>query len=712
MQITRSAKAGMCFCSVLSIFVAFSTPSIAEERPPYPATRTVDVVDEVHGEKIPDPYRWLENSEDAEVQAWTAQQNALTRKVLDRFDSPRAELRQRYEKLFEAQIGSCPKAFGDNYFFTKREGLQNQPLLYVRDGSLDAKPRVLIDPNKFAADGTTSLDWWHPSNDGMFVAYGRSDGGTEWSTLHLRDVNTATDGFLKIPRTRACSVAWSIARTGFLYTRYPEPGSVPAGDENYRRWVYYHKFGTEVKDDPCLYGPGRPKEEWTDVANSSDDQYQFLTASLDWSKNDLFMRAMGDAEFKPVAVGLDGVFSPDAFAGKLYLLTSFEAPRYRVLVADAKEPVQANWKEIVPQQTGVIQQLVLAGGKMALNILENATSKLEIHELDGALVKTLELPTLGTVSDVTGRPEKDDLFFRFESFAYPPVVYRYNVKTDELKEFERLEADFDSSPFETKQIWTASKDGTKIPIFVTAKKELNLDGNNPTILYGYGGFEVSETPEFSRGMVPWLEAGGVFAVANIRGGGEFGQEWHAGGRLGKKQNCFDDFAAAAEKLIADGYTKPAKLGAWGGSNGGLLMGAMMTQRPELFGAIVCQVPLLDMLRYQRFSIAQLWIPEYGSADDGEQFKFLRAYSPYQHVKTGSTYPAVFFVTADGDSRVDPMHARKMAAAMQTAASGDKPVLLWVESKAGHGAGKPLSKQIDAQVDLLTFFASQLGMWGG
>lgn len=692
-------------CFGLSGMIGFAVAG----APHYPPTPKDDVVEELHGVPVADPYRWLENSDDPNVITWTAEENALTRSYLDRFAELRAELTKTITTLHAEDIASTPRIVGDAYFFTRRAGLQNHPVLYLRAGSMEAEPQVVLNPNELSDDGSVALDWWFPSPDGQRLLYGTSAGGSEMSTLHLRDVGATTDAALTIPGTRHCAVAWNPDESGFLYTRYPEAGTVPEGEERYYRHVFAHQFGTDWHDDTLVWGAGRPKEEWPDVYNSSDNHYQFLSTSVDWAKNDLYIRPAGQGEFEPLAVGLEGSFTANVLNERLYLLTNYEAPRYRLLSAPVSEPSPDNWQETVPEQKGVISDFIVADGKLVLHVMENAFSRVLIYEPDGRLVKELDLPTLGSVSGLSGVPGQPFLFFTFQSFAYPPVVFQYDLRSHMMSVVERMAVPVDLDAFETRQVWFNSKDGTRVPMFVTLRKDLKLDGGNPTVLYGYGGFNGSQTPFFYRACVPWLERGGIWAVANIRGGGEFGKEWHLAGRLEHKQNCFDDFIAAAEKLIADGYTKPATLGARGGSNGGLLMGAVLVQRPDLFGAIVCNVPLLDMLRYQNFSIARLWIPEYGTAEDPEQFKFLYAYSPYHHVVAGTKYPATLLSTATNDSRVDPMHARKMAAALQAATASDAPILLWVETGAGHGAGKPLSSYITQQVDYWTFFMWQLGM---
>ncbi|MCK4342963.1 MAG: S9 family peptidase [Phycisphaerae bacterium] len=690
--------------------------SVAAQPPDYPPTPSRPVMEELHGETIVDPYRWLEDGNDAEVQAWTTEQNRLTRRLLDRFEDQRAQLKKQLRELHAVNVCSAPKIFGDRFFFLKRNGLQNRAVLYVREGSLTAEPRVVLDPNEFSADGTVSLDWWYPSPDGALLAYGKSTGGSEMSTLYLRDVKTGANLDLVIPHTRHAALAWDADGGGFTYTRYPAPGTVPAGDEHYYRHIYYHKLGLVVNgsdwnDDPKIWGAGQPKEVPAEVSNSSDNRYQFLSVSFGYARNDLYVRKMGTPDFRPVAVGLNGLFDADALGERLFIHTNHEAPRYRIVVADVSGSAPENWQDVIPEQNGVIHDFALADGKLVVHVMENAYSRLLIYESDGKLIKEIELPTLGSVRDINGRPDRSELFFRFESFAHPPVVFHYDLREHTMNVLDRMAVDADLEQYETRQVWFNSQDGTRVPMFVTHKKGLELDGRNPAILHGYGGFNISLKPTFERDCLPWLDHGGVWAVANIRGGGEFGQDWHLAGRLEKKQNCFDDFIAAAEKLIADGYTSPERLGAVGGSNGGLLTGAMLVQRPDLFRAVVCAVPLLDMIRYHKFALARFWIPEYGTAEDPEQFKFLHAYSPYHHVTAGVAYPAALFLTAAGDSRVDPLHARKMAARMQSATVSDSPILLWVESQAGHAnAAKPLSKYIDDQVDLWTFFMWQLGVF--
>ena len=691
---------------LLTLFWPLATH--AGDRPVYPETRIAEVVDDYHGTRVADPYRWLEDETDPEVKAWVAAQNSLTRSRLGGFPE-RAALRAQLEKLWAASAASSPTVRGTRYFYKRREGLKNQPYVYVSDGRMKAGERVLLDPNRFSDDGTVAVDWDKPSPDGSLYLYGRSAAGSEKSTLHILDVATGQELADVIPNTRYSSVAWLPDGKAFYYSRFPEPGSVAAGDENYYRRIYFHRLGTDCKSDALVAGDGRPKEEWTDVEASSDDRYVLLTRSVDWAKNDLFVRRLdGGSKFTPVAVGLDGQTRGDVYQDVLYLRTDVGAPRYRIVKAPVANPGPESWVAVVPEGEGVIEDFGIAGGRLVVLVLENAHSRLFVHERSGERLFEVALPTLGTarsLSTVAGRPEA---YFQFDSYAYPTAVLRLDTATGKLETVEQLDCGADLSAYETAQVWYASKDGTRVPMFVVHKKGLARDGQSPALLTGYGGFEINQTPAFDRRLLPLLERGVVFAEANLRGGGEFGRAWHEAGRLEKKQNVFDDCIAAAEFLVREGYTGRRRLAVWGGSNGGLLTGALVVQRPDLIRAAVVAVPLLDMLRYQHFAIARLWIPEYGTADDPAQFPFLYAYSPYHHVTPGTAYPAVLLTTAESDSRVAPLHAMKMAARLQAATGGDLPILLRVEPKAGHGQGKPLSKQIDEWLDVSTFILWQTG----
>ena len=533
---------------------------------------------------------------------------------------------------------------------------------------------MLLDVNQLAADGTIALDWWYASEDGKYVAYGTSPSGSEVSTLRV--IETASGKLLpdSIERTRAASLAWKHDNSGFFYTRYPKKGEVPDGQEVYNRHVFYHALGTDPAKDPLIFGEGRNPEWWPDVTLSEDGRWLLIDEGQGWTKTEMFLKDLTSKDPPlEITTGKDFLYGAEFFAGKLYITTNEDAPHYRVFVADAANPKRENWKEIIPQSDAVLQNASVTGGKLLAEYEHNATSELKLFGLDGKKLADIPLPAIGTVFSVSGRYDRNEIFFGFLSFTVPPSVYRADLaKVDRTAVNGALWAKVDApsidpSAYDVQQVWYTSKDGTKVPMFVVSKKGIEKNGKNPTLLTGYGGFNVSETPSFNRSMYLWMEHGGIFAVANLRGGAEFGEDWHRAGMLDKKQNVFDDFIAAGEYLIAQKYTDHDHLAIQGGSNGGLLMGAMITQRPDLFRAVVCQVPLLDMLRYQNFQIAKLWIPEYGSADDAKQFEWLYAYSPYHHVKPGQEYPAILFTTGDTDTRVDPMHAKKMAALMQAEA---------------------------------------------
>jgi prolyl oligopeptidase len=687
-----------------------SKPSAAPSAPPKAAVKPI--AEDFHGTRIIDNYRWLEDGKSPETQKWVEGEMAYTRAVLNPLPG-RDAIHKRLTELLSIGSITPPQIAGKYYFYTKREGMQNQPVLYVRD-SLAGPDRVLVDANQLAADGTIALDWFQPSDNGRYVAYGTSPSGSEMSTLHI--IETKSGAMLPdtIERTRAASVAWLHDNRGFYYTRYPKAGDVPVGQEMYNRHVFYHELGDDPAHDDLIFGEGRDPEDWPSVSLSNDGNWLLIHVSEGWTKSELYL--MDVKKGTPptrVTTNKNFLYGAEVYDGKLYITTNEDAPRYRVFVADAGDYDREHWKEIIPQTDAVLQGAGVYGGKLFAQYEQNATSQLKVFDLEGKKLNDLALPALGSVVGSGGRWDRDEVFYGFQSFTFAPSVYRYDLKDNSTSLWTKVDApSIDPAGYEVNQEWFHSKDGTRVPMFVVHKKGLEKTGHNPTLLTAYGGFNVSLTPTFSRSTYLWMEHGGVFAVANLRGGAEFGEDWHRAGMLDKKQNVFDDMIAAAEHLIAEKYTDKNHLAIQGGSNGGLLMGAMMTQRPDLFRAVVCQVPLLDMLHYQSFQIAKLWIPEYGSAENAEQFKWLYAYSPYHHVKAGTEYPAVLFMTADTDTRVDPMHAKKMAAEMQAeaknGASKTRPILLRIESKAGHGAGKPVTKQIEEFTDVYSFLFWQLG----
>ena len=686
-----------------------SGPPLAEKRP---------LVESLHGVKITDNYRWLEDGSSPDTQKWVAEEMAYTQKVLNPLPG-RDAIHKRLTELLSIGSISAPMIGGKYYFYTRRDGMQNQPVLYVRERGIsekdDGKDRVLVDANQLAADGTIALDWYHPSENGRYVAYGTSPSGSEMSTLHI--IETKTGKLLPdvIERTRAASIAWMLNNSGFYYTRYPKKGEVPDGQEMYDRRVFYHEMGTDPATDPLIFGEGRDPQDWPSVELDNDGKLLLITVAQGWTKSELFLMDLkkGTPPTR-ITTGKNFLYGGSVYNGRVYIVTNEDAPRYRLFVTEAGDYDRDNWNELIPQTGSVLQDAEIWGGKLLTQYEQNATSQLKLFDLDGTYIKDIQLPALGSVFASGGKWDRDEIFYGFMSFTVPPTVYRYDLKSRETSLWAKVDAPtIDPDAFEVNQEWYHSKDGTRVPMFVVNKKGLKKDGRNPTLLTAYGGFNVSVTPTFSRTAYLWMEHGGVYAVANLRGGAEFGEDWHRAGMLEKKQNVFDDMIAAAEHLISAKYTDKDHLAIQGGSNGGLLMGAMITQRPDLFRAVVCQVPLLDMLRYQFFQIAKLWIPEYGSSDNPDQFKWLYAYSPYHHVKVGTEYPAILFMTADTDTRVDPMHAKKMAAEMQAEAkngsSATRPILLRIESKAGHGAGKPVTKQIEEFTDVYSFLFWQLGV---
>jgi len=674
------------------------------------------VVDEVQGHRITDDYRWLEDAASPETQQWVSDEMAYTRSVLDPLPG-RDQLHKRLTNLMSIGTISAPQIGGKHYFYTKREGSQNQPVLFVREG-VNGKDRVLVDVNQLAADGTVALDWWVPSDDGKYVAYGTSPSGSEMSTLHV--IETATGKLLpdSIERTRAVSLAWMLDDSGFYYTRYPKKGEVAEGQDVYYRHVFYHTLGSDPAKDPLVFGKDLGAEDWPQVDLSNHGNWLLITVAQGWTKTDLYVQDLRPGvERKPpvrITEGKNFLYGGEIFNGKIYITTNEGAPRYRTFVVDSASPARPNWKEIIPQNDAVLQGAAMVNGLLLAQYEKNASSQLKLLNTDGKPLGEVHLPAIGSIFGLGGKWDRKEVFFAFHSFTVPDSIYQVDLATRGTTLWSKVSAPgIDPEKYEVKQLWFDSKDGTHVPMFVFHKKGLVLNGKNPTLLTGYGGFNISLTPNFVGDRYLWLEHGGVFAVANLRGGAEFGEDWHRAGMLDKKQNVFDDFAAAAEFLISQKYTDKDHLAIRGGSNGGLLMGAALTQRPDLYRAVVCQVPLLDMLRYQNFQIAKLWVAEYGSAEDPKQFDWIYAYSPYHHVKQGTQYPAILFMTADTDTRVDPMHAKKMAALMQAEAangqSRERPILLRIDTKAGHGAGKPIAKQVEDMTDVYSFLFWQLGM---
>ena len=662
-----------------------------------PETRVAPVVDTLHGVEVRDPYRWLEDGDDQEVRAWVAAQNAHTRSVLDALPC-RAAVEARIRQALDvgALGGSEPR--GRHRFFTRRDPGMDQPVLMVSD---DCGPaRTLVDPAPLSDDGTTALDWWVPSPDGELVCVGLSEAGNEDSELRI--VRTATGAWLdeRIPRCRWSAVAFEPGGAAILYTRQPAPGTVPPGEEVYHRHLWRHVLGTDPDADVRIFGEGRDKLEIPVLVSISDDgRWTAITVSHGWTRTSVFLRD-GDGPFVPVFEGVEER-AVLWFAGRSLLgLTNLDAPRFRLVEVDPARPGPDAWTDVLPECEHVLADVAVTAGRLAAHHLVDACSRVSLHALDGAFERSVELPPFSTVTALGAHHTSPDLFLTVQSFTRPAVTLR-----DDGGTVDRIQPPpgFEPDRYQVRQVWYRSADGTDVPMFLVGRQE----GAGPAVLIGYGGFSVSLTPQWIPTAVPFLEAGGLVAVANLRGGGEFGESWHRAGMRERKQNVFDDFIAAADWLASSGLTARSQLGILGGSNGGLLVGSVMTQRPDLCRAVVCRVPLLDMVRYERFKVAELWVPEYGSAADPEQFGWLYAYSPYHRVRDGVRYPAILLTAGEEDARVDPMHARKMAARLQ-AVDPEAVVLLRVEPRAGHGQGKPVAKVVPEEADVWSFLLRELG----
>ena len=670
------------------------------------------MIDDLHGERIVDPYRWLELDTSKRVGEWTDAQNARTRGVLDALPQ-RPAFASRLRDLLSVGLLSTPHPIAGRIFHTRREGEQKQAVLYVRD-AVGPADRAVIDPNTLDREGLVTLDWYYPSPDARLVAYGLSRGGDEMSTLHVVETATGKNLPESIPHTQRSTVAWVSSDGGFYYTVHPAPGSVPAGDENYYRRVRYHRLGDDPAKDQLVFGEDRPKEDILSVSASEDGRWVLFTAFKGWARSDLYLldREHPERGLATVLEGMDALAEGFVQGGRLWLRTNLGAPNYRVISVACESPGAARWETAVAEGKDVIQSFDRSRDRVAVLRLVRATSRLATYDLRGKDEREIPLPSLGAIEIVEGEHDGDRVGYTFQSFTQPPIAFVADARTGKAEELVRLRMPdrLDVAGIVVDQIAYGSRDGTEVTMFLVHRKEVSPTGKVPTLLTGYGGFNISRTPAYSAGVAAWVEAGGLFAMPNLRGGGEYGETWHRAGMLADKQNVFDDFHAAAEALIARGWTEPSHLAISGGSNGGLLVGAALTQRPDLFAAVYCAVPLLDMLRYQNFRIARFWIAEYGSAEDPEQAKWLRKYSPYHNVRAGVRYPPVLFTTAEGDSRVDPMHARKMAALLQAQSEDpESVVLLRVDRDAGHGIGKPLDKQVDDFADQYAFIAWRTGL---
>ncbi len=716
--------------------------TIQVENPPVksnvlepPATRSEPIVETIFGQEVADPYRWLEDGEAPEVKAWAEAQDAFSAPLLDGVPG-HAALRQRFTELFYIDAVSAPYVRGKRSFWTRRFKDKEKSVVYWKEG--DGEEQVLLDPNGWSTDGTVALGGWFPSREGRYVAYKVKENNADEATLKVKEVASGQDLPDVIEGAKYAGAAWTPDSKGFYYVWLPPVGGEITVDTRpgYAE-VRWHQLGTDAKDDPQVFPSTASPKTFIDVDVSRDGHWMFLTIQHGWNQTDVWFKdlrktykvdatpAPSDLDvnarvawhaerrgFSPLIVGVDALTYVTAWKDKFYALTNDGAPKYRVYAIDPKKPARASWKEIIAEGEGPIESLQLAGGHLLVQTLVNASSRLEVRTLEGKLVRPIALPGIGSVVALVGEPTEDTAYYSFTSFTQPTETYKTSIKSGQSEVWAKIELPVDTSRFEVEQVFYPSKDGTRVSMFIVSRKGLVKDGSHPTLLYGYGGFNQNMTPGFGSSIAVWLELGGVYAMPNLRGGGEYGEAWHRDGMLDKKQNVFDDFIAAAEYLIAQGYTTKERLAIRGGSNGGLLVGAAMTQRPDLFRAVICAVPLLDMVRYHLFGSGRTWIPEYGSAEEPEQFKALFAYSPYHHVKPGVRYPALMMLGADSDDRVDPMHARKFIALVQAAVDGvegAQPAIFRLEKNAGHGGADMVKQMVETYADQYAFLAWQLGV---
>jgi len=704
-----------CFAPLLAVL--FAAVVAAEDAPlKYPETRRGEQVDDYHGTKVADPFRWLEDDvrKSDEVKKWVEAENAVTFAYLETIPQSEA-IKKRLTDLWNYERFSTPTQVGGRYFYSRNDGLQNQSVLYTL-AKLDGEPRVLLDPNTWSKDGTVALSGMGISDDGKYLAYGVAEAGSDWQTWKVLDVSSDKALGDELKWMKYTGISWTKDGKGFFYSRYPEPKAAEKFmGLTYNMMLYYHRLGTPQADDVLVYKrPDHP--DWGFAAEVSEDGRWLVVAVH--KGTDARYRILYRDLSEPYAAMTDLIEDFDneySFAGNdgpvFFFKTDYKAPRGRLIAIDTRKPERKDWKEIVPEAKESLRSVGLVGNLFVADYLKDARTQVKLYEPDGTFVRDIELPGIGTATGFAGKRSDTETFYTFSSFATPPTTFRYDLVTGKSTVFRRAKVKFNPDDYEVKQVFYASKDGTKVPMFLTAKKGLKLDGSNPTLLYGYGGFDIPITPDFRASRVAWLEMGGVFAVADLRGGGEYGQEWHKAGTKLHKQNVFDDFIAAAEYLVKEGWTRPDRLAIEGRSNGGLLVGAVMVQRPELFGACLPGVGVMDMLRFHKFTAGRFWTDDYGSSDNPEEFKALYAYSPYHALlRDGKKkYPATLVTTADTDDRVVPGHSFKFAAALQEMQAGGAPVLIRIETRAGHGAGKPTAKQIEEIADELAFLVNNLRM---
>ncbi|WP_288380784.1 prolyl oligopeptidase family protein [uncultured Massilia sp.] len=703
---------------VTLLAAAFANPALAQTCPTpaggasltYPVAKKLDQTDNYHGTMVADPYRWLEDANSAETKQWVTAQNAVTQAYLDQIPQ-RAAIRARLSKLWNYERYSVPGKEGGQYFYSRNDGLQNQSVLYTQKTLTDT-PRVLLDPNTMSSDGTVALAGLAVSPDGKLLAYSTAASGSDWNEIRVRDIASGKDIEDHVKWVKFSSTAWTKDGKGFFYSRYDEPKeATKLADVNYFQKLYFHRIGTPQSADTLVYD--RPdQKEWGFGGHTTDDgRYLIITTTRGTApKYRVSYKDLSKPDSKVVDLidnfdaGYDFI---DNVGTVFYFSTDRKAPRKRIVAIDVSKPQESNWKEIVAESADTLTGADIIDNQLVLEYLKDARSVVRVHDLKGKQVREIALPGIGTVGGLSGKRGDTETFYSFTGFTTPTTIYRLNMKTGASSVFRQPKVDFNPADYETRQQFYTSKDGTKVPMFIVSKKGLKLDGQNPTYLYGYGGFNISMTPGFSPANLAWMEMGGVYVVANLRGGGEYGEAWHQAGTKLQKQNVFDDFIGAAEWLVANKVTSPSKLAIGGGSNGGLLVGAAMTQRPELFGAALPAVGVMDMLRFHKFTIGWAWTSDYGSSENPDEFKALVKYSPLHNLKPGSCYPATMVTTADHDDRVVPAHSFKFAAAAQAAQAGTAPILIRIETKAGHGAGKPTTKQIEEVADRWGFLAREL-----
>jgi len=694
---------------LLFVIFGFAACTPKPEKLNYPMTKKTDTVDVYFGHEVADPYRWLEDDMSEETGEWVKAQNEVSHSYLANIPF-KEQVKERYAQLYDYPKISAPFHQGGHFYTFKNDGLQNQEVAYIKE-TLDGEERIILDPNKLSEDGTVALSSFEPSEDGKYIAYAIARGGSDWNEIYIKDISTGKDLDDQINWVKNSGVSW--LKDGFFYVRYPEPkdGDALKG-VNINSKVYYHKIGTHQDKDKLVYeDPKNP--EWSFGAYVTEDEKYLITAAYEsTSGNALYIKNVEKCgNFIKIVESFENDFWViDHANGKLIVMTNFNAPKYKIISIDINNPSVDNWVDFIPEKEGVLRSAKIIGGKIIVQYLKDAHSHIEVYNTKGDYLYDVKLPMLGTVSGFSGQREDNFTFYTLTSFTTPGIVYKYNIETNTSEKYQETEVDFNADDYETKQVFYESKDGTKIPMFIVNKKGIKLNGKNSVLLYGYGGFNISETPRFSTSRLLWLEQGGVFVLMNLRGGGEYGQEWHKAGTLMQKQNVFDDCIAAAEYLIDKKYTSKGKIALMGGSNGGLLVGAVVNQRPDLFGAAIPMVGVMDMLRYHKFTIGRFWATDYGTSEDSEEmFNYLIKYSPLHSIKENVEYPAILVTTGDHDDRVVPAHSFKYIATMQEKYKGNNPVIIRIETNAGHGAGKPTAKIIEEYSDLYSFIFANTGL---